>query len=48
MSKTSQIIFGTDGWRDVIGEGYTFDNVRKVAQATADYFSKNYQEKYLL
>ena len=41
MKMTSQIKFGTDGWRDVIGENYTFDNVRSVAQATADYFNQN-------
>jgi phosphomannomutase len=29
--------FGTDGWRAVISEDYTFDNVKKVAQAVADY-----------
>lgn len=31
------IKFGTDGWRAVISEEFTFDNVRKVAQAIADY-----------
>ena len=31
------INFGTDGWRAVIrGEEFTFDNVRKVAQAIAE------------
>jgi phosphomannomutase len=29
------IVFGTDGWRAVIGEQYTFDNVRLVADAMA-------------
>jgi len=29
------IKFGTDGWRAVISEDFTFDNVRKVAQAIA-------------
>lgn len=29
------IKFGTDGWRGVIAEDYTFDNVRRVAQAYA-------------
>ncbi len=33
----SAIRFGTDGWRDVIAENYTFANVRRVAQAYADY-----------
>ncbi len=30
--------FGTDGWRALIAEDYTFDNVRLAAQATAEYF----------
>jgi len=25
--------FGTDGWRDVIGDGFTYENVRRVADA---------------
>ncbi len=29
----SGIHFGTDGWRDVIAENFTFDNVRRVARA---------------
>jgi phosphomannomutase len=33
----SPIQFGTDGWRGVIGDTYTYDNVRVVAQATADH-----------
>ncbi len=33
----AQIKFGTDGWRAVIAEDYTFENVRKVSQAVADY-----------
>ena len=32
------IKFGTDGWRAVIAEGFTFANVARVAQATADYW----------
>ncbi|UCH71343.1 MAG: phosphoglucomutase/phosphomannomutase family protein [Candidatus Bathyarchaeota archaeon] len=31
------MIFGTDGWRGVIAQDFTFDNVRVVAQAIADY-----------
>ncbi len=30
------IHFGTDGWRAVISEEFTFENVRKVAQAIAE------------
>ena len=29
------IRFGTDGWRAVVGEDYTFDNVRACAAALA-------------
>ena len=32
----TEIKFGTDGWRAVIGEAFTFDNLDRVAQATAD------------
>src|SRR5579859_6287112 len=31
------IKFGTDGWRGVIARDFTFENVRRVAQAIADY-----------
>ncbi|MCH8557845.1 MAG: phosphoglucomutase/phosphomannomutase family protein [Balneolia bacterium] len=31
----SDIKFGTDGWRAIIAEQYTFDNVARVAAATA-------------
>ena len=31
----SDITFGTDGWRAVIADQYTFDNVRRVADAIA-------------
>ena len=36
-----QIKFGTDGWRAVIAEDFTFANVARVAQATADYWAGN-------
>lgn len=32
-----KIKFGTDGWRGVIAEDYTFENVRRVAQGYAAY-----------
>ena len=35
MSET--VTFGTDGWRAVIGDGYTFDNLTRVARATAEW-----------
>ena len=35
------IHFGTDGWRAVISDEFTFDNVRKVAQAIAEEVAAN-------
>jgi phosphomannomutase len=37
----AEIKFGTDGWRGVIAEDYTFENVRRVAGAIASYILKN-------
>ena len=37
----AEIKFGTDGWRAVIAEDFTFANVARVAQATADYWRAN-------
>jgi phosphomannomutase len=36
----TEIKFGTDGWRGVIADDYTFDNVRRVAAAIAAYVLK--------
>jgi alpha-D-glucose phosphate-specific phosphoglucomutase len=36
------IQFGTDGWRAVIADTYTFDNVRLATQACAEYFRATY------
>lgn len=36
------IKFGTDGWRAVIAEDYTFQNVARVAEATATWLHENY------
>lgn len=33
--ETLMIIFGTGGWRSIIGEDFTKDNIRRVAHATA-------------
>src|SRR5262245_55062522 len=35
---TEQIKFGTDGWRAIIADTFTFENVRYAAEATAAYF----------
>jgi len=34
------ISFGTDGWRDVIADGFTFDRVASCAAAVAEYFKR--------
>ncbi len=36
----SPIKFGTDGWRGIIAQDFTFDNVRICAQAVADYLKQ--------
>ncbi|MFZ0276680.1 MAG: phosphoglucomutase/phosphomannomutase family protein [Candidatus Sulfotelmatobacter sp.] len=36
-----EIKFGTDGWRGIIADDFTFDNVRRVAGAIASYVLKN-------
>ena len=35
-----EIKFGTDGWRGIIADDFTFDNVRRVAGAIASYVAK--------
>ena len=37
MSDSTQIKFGTDGWRGVVADDFTYANVRRVAQGTAEY-----------
>jgi len=36
-----EIKFGTDGWRGVIADDFTYDNVRRVSAAIASYILKN-------
>jgi alpha-D-glucose phosphate-specific phosphoglucomutase len=38
---STQIKFGTDGWRGIIADDFTFDNVRRVGNAMATYVHKN-------
>jgi phosphomannomutase len=40
----SPISFGTDGWRAVIAKDYTFDNLERVARATAAWLHDAYGE----
>src|SRR2546427_10652272 len=37
MAVRTTIEFGTDGWRAIIAEDFTFENVRICAQAVAEY-----------
>jgi phosphomannomutase len=41
MNKPNPIKFGTDGWRAIIAEDFTFDNVRYCAQGVADYLKQS-------
>jgi alpha-D-glucose phosphate-specific phosphoglucomutase len=41
---TFKITFGTDGWRGVIAEDYTFDNVRRCTQGFASYLLEKGQK----
>jgi alpha-D-glucose phosphate-specific phosphoglucomutase len=40
---TNEIKFGTDGWRGVIGEVFTFKNVAIVSQAIAEWINQHNQ-----
>jgi phosphomannomutase len=40
-SPENPIHFGTDGWRAVIADEFTFHNLERVAQATADFWKSN-------
>ena len=39
------IHFGTDGWRAVISDSFTFDNLRIVTQAIADAVASDHWDK---
>jgi len=41
--RIPNIKFGTDGWRGVIADDFTFENVRIVAQATAEWLAREKQ-----
>src|SRR5215472_16286933 len=41
----TEIKFGTDGWRGIIADDFTFDNVRRVAGAIAAYVQKHEDPK---
>jgi phosphomannomutase len=42
--KRSLIKFGTDGWRAIIGDGFTLDNLERVSRATAEWVLDTYGE----
>ncbi|MFM5901544.1 MAG: phosphoglucomutase/phosphomannomutase family protein [Dolichospermum sp.] len=41
-SNSGKIKFGTDGWRGIIADDFTFPNVRKVTRAIAGYLKTAY------
>jgi len=43
-----KIKFGTDGWRAIIAEDFTVDNVRRVAYATAEWLLKRKRNPVLV
>src|SRR2546428_12064783 len=42
--RGSMIKFGTSGWRGIIGEDFTFENVRIACQGIANYLRKSQQK----
>ena len=40
MQSNPEIKFGTDGWRGIIGENFTFNNLKILSQAVADYLGR--------
>jgi phosphomannomutase len=40
----TKIKFGTDGWRAIIAEDFTTENVARVAFATGEWLKKNYEK----
>jgi len=43
-SNSGKIKFGTDGWRGIIADDFTFPNVRKVTRAIASYLETAYSQ----
>ena len=40
----TEIKFGTSGWRGIIGEDFTFENVRVATHGIASYLKKSQQK----
>src|SRR5690625_4760467 len=43
-----KIKFGTDGWRAIIADDYTYENVRRVAEGTAAYMHHQGMKKAVI
>lgn len=48
MNDSVKISFGTSGWRAIIAEDFTFDNVRLVSQAMVDYLKAHNQKEKII
>lgn len=44
LEDEDRVLFGTGGWRAVIGEGFTMHNVRRLSQALANEITRQSQE----
>ncbi len=47
-SPMTKIKFGTDGWRAIIAQEYTIDNLKRVAEATALWLKKGGKNKVVI
>ena len=45
MADTTVVKFGTDGWRGIIADDFTYENVRVAARAIAHYVLKHEDPK---
>ncbi|MFH1063170.1 MAG: phosphoglucomutase/phosphomannomutase family protein [Candidatus Omnitrophota bacterium] len=48
MNNLVKIRFGTSGWRAIMAEDFTFDNVRLVSQAMVDYLKAHKQREKII
>jgi phosphomannomutase len=48
LGSRPQIKFGTDGWRGVIADDFTFQNVRYAAQGIANYMRRKAEPKVVI
>lgn len=44
----NEIKFGTDGWRAIIAETYTVDNVKRVAEAVANWMEQHEMDRVVI